>query len=57
MVKNFNDNNCIAVAGVEELNKSRLFSLQKDGIKMHHNSTECLDIEIIDEHLMTFNNT
>ena len=57
MIKNFSNDNCIAVAGVEELHKSRLFSLHHEGIKVHHNSSECLDIEITDAVPMSYNNT
>ena len=50
MVKDCSNNNCIVVSGqVKYGDTSRKFSLHRDGIKVHHNSTGCLDIEIVSD--------
>ena len=47
MVKNVRDNNCIAVAGEVESDKTRMFSLHREDINVHHNAIDCLSVEII----------
>lgn len=47
MVRNFRDNNCIAVAGEVVLGKTRLFSLNRHGIKVHHTAYDSMNVEII----------
>lgn len=47
LIKNYRDGNCIAVAGGVGVNGTRLFSLEREGIKVHHNGSDCMGIEII----------
>ena len=58
MVKDYSNDNCIVVNGqVKYADTSRMFSLHRDGFKVHHNSTGCLDIEIINGDTSEFYNT
>ena len=49
LVTNDRDNNCIAIAGEVENNKTRMFSLHCEGIEVHHNSNDCLGVKIIEK--------
>ena len=58
MIKDFTNNNCIAVSGhVRNFDKTRMFSLHRDGIRVHHNAFGTLDIEIIDHNTTEYNDT
>lgn len=46
LIKNYRDGNCIAVAGGVGVNATRLFSLEREGIKVHHNGSDCMGVEI-----------
>ena len=57
MVEDCSNNNSIVVSGqVNYGDKSRMFSLHRDGIKVHHNSTGCLDIEFVTDDISEYYN-
>lgn len=56
-VKDCTNNNCIAVGDEPEFaDKTRMFSLHRDGINVYHNSADCLSIEMIDLNCPSPNN-
>ena len=57
MVKDYSRNSCISVAGTKVLPiTTRLFSIHRDGVKVHHNSSDTLMIEFINEYDQAINN-
>ena len=56
MVKDYDRNSSISVAGTKVLpNTTRLFSINRDCVKVHRSDSGCLGIAFADEYELSFN--
>ena len=56
MVKDYDRNSSISVAGTIIPGMTRLFSINRSCINVHHNNSDCLVIEMSDGYNQAFNN-
>lgn len=55
LVRNYRNNVCMTMAGVDELSKNQLFTMQRIGIKVHQTAVGSLNVEII-KTILPYNN-
>ena len=55
MVKDYDRNSSISVAGTIIPGMTRLFSINRDGFNVHHNSSDCVGIELSDKYDQSLN--
>ena len=56
MVKDYDRNSSISVAGTKISGMTRLFSINRDGFNVHHNDSDCLGMEFTNVYNQSLNN-